>query len=97
MSLVLLQPPNDSRFVQIVGRHFHFDAVADGESNPAFSHFARDGCEDEVLVVELDAEHGTGQNRVDDSFDFDWHFFHRAVWTEAASRSSRHLAERSQT
>jgi len=78
MGLVSLQPPNDARFVQIVWRHLHFNAVADGESNPAFAHFSRDGRQDKVLVVEFDSEHCSRQNRVHYSLDFDWCFFHKA-------------------
>src|SRR6516164_10111497 len=95
--MVSLQAPNDARFVQIVGRHFHFDAVANGESNPAFAHFAADGRQNEVLVVELDAEHGARQDGLDDSFDFDWRFFHRAAWTAAISSGWRHLADQPET
>ena len=71
----LFQPPSDARLVQIVGRHFHFDAVADGEAHPAFAHFAADGGEDEMLVVQLDAEHRAGQDGLDAAFDFDVFFF----------------------
>ena len=97
MDLVLLQPPDNARFVQIVRGHFHFDAVANGESSPAFAQFAGDGRQDEVLVVELDAEHGTGQDGLDDSFDFDWRFLHRAVWTATVSSGWRHLEDRPET
>ena len=57
--LASLQPPHNTRFVQIVGGHFHFDAVAGGEPDPSFAHFSRDGRQNEVLVVEFDAEHGS--------------------------------------
>jgi hypothetical protein len=49
-----------------------------------------------VLVVELDAEHGTGQDGMDDSFDFDWRFFHRADWRAVVSSGWWHLGEQSQ-
>jgi hypothetical protein len=32
-----------------------------------------------VFVVQFDAEHGSGQNGMDGSFDFDRRFFHKDV------------------
>ncbi len=72
----LLEAPDDAGFVEVVGGHFHFDAVADGEPDPAFAHFAGDGGQDEMFVFEFDAEHGSGENGMDDAFDFDGYFFH---------------------
>jgi hypothetical protein len=74
-----LQPPDNARFIQIVRGHLHFDTVADGESNPALAHLPGDGWQDEVLIVELNSEHGSRQNRVHHSFDLDGHFFQKAV------------------
>ena len=93
MGLGLLQPPDDAGFVQVVRRHLHFDAVANGEADPAFAHFAADRGEDEVLVVELDAEHGSGENGVDDSFDFDGRFFHEVVLGVGDSRREQRLTD----
>ena len=76
MAGLLFQPPDDPGFVQIVGGHFHFNSVADCEPDPAFAHLPGDGGEDEVFVVQFDAEHGARQNGMDDSFDFDGRFFH---------------------
>jgi predicted urease superfamily metal-dependent hydrolase len=73
---VLFQAPGDARFIQIVRGHFHFDAVAGGEANPAFAHFAADGGEDHVFVVEFDAEHGSRQYGVDAPFYFNVFFSH---------------------
>ncbi len=72
----LFQAPDDAGFVQVVGGHLHLYAVAGGEADPPFAHFARDGSEDEVFVVQFDAEHGPGQNGVHYAFDFDVLFFH---------------------
>jgi hypothetical protein len=76
------QTPSDARFAQVVGRHLHFDAVADGEADEAFAHFAANGGEDEVLVVQHDAEHGSGEDHLDAAFDFDMFFFHGLRTTE---------------
>src|SRR5215472_8136483 len=90
---LVLHPPNNARFVQIVRGHFHFDAVANGESSPALTHFPRDGCQDEVLVVEFDSEHSSWQDGMDYSFDFDWRFFHKAIWATSGSNRLQHLAD----
>ena len=67
-----LQSPDNTPFVQIVRGHFHFHAVANRESDPAFAHFSGDGGQDEVLVIQFDAEHGSGQDRKHYSLDFNW-------------------------
>ena len=72
----LPEPPNDAGFVQVVGGHFHFDAVAGGDADPALAHFAGDGREDHVFVVQFDPEHRSGQDRLDAAFYFDMLFTH---------------------
>ncbi len=44
-----------------------------------FAHLALDDSEDEVVIVQLDSEHGSGRHGMDDSFDFDGRFFQGAV------------------
>ena len=73
--LRLAQTPSDAALVQIIGRHFEFDAVADGEADPPFAHFARDGGEHGVLVLELHPEHRAREHGLNAAFDFDM-FFH---------------------
>ena len=75
-NFVSAQPPSDAGFVEVVGGHFHLHTVANGEADEAFAHLAADGGEDEVLVVEFDAEHGSGQDDFHATFDFDVFFFH---------------------
>ena len=68
----LSQAEGDAGFAQIVRRHFHADAVADGEADEVFAHLARDVRENFVLLhVQSHAEHGSGQNRFDRAFNFD--------------------------
>ena len=70
-----MQPPNDARFIQVVRRHFHFYAVAGGEPDKLFAHFSGDGRQYEMPVSEFDAKHGSGQDQLHRSFDFDGLFF----------------------
>lgn len=72
------QAPRDARLVEVIGGHLHLDAVADGEADPAFAHFAADGGEDFVFIVEFDAEHGAWEDGGDAAFDFDGFFFEMA-------------------
>ena len=69
------EAPSDAGLVQVVRRHFHFYVVADGEPHPAFAHLAANGRQDHMLVWQLDAEHGAGEDDGDDAFDFDVLFF----------------------
>jgi len=71
------QPPNDAGLVQIVGRHFHFHAVADGVAQKAFTNPAGNGGQHEMLVVELDAAGGAGQDDFDGAFHRDGLFCHK--------------------
>ena len=72
----LLQAPDNPAFGQIVGGHLHLDAVADGEADPAFAHFAADRGQDQVFVGKLDAKHRAGEHGVDAAFNFNVFFFH---------------------
>jgi len=99
---MLLEPPDNARFIEVVRGHLHPDTIADCQAHPTFAHFAGDGRQDEVFIVQFDAEHSPRQNGMDDTFDGDRHFFHKAVrggqgraigdTPKPASNSSRHQA-----
>lgn len=74
----LFQPPSDARLAQVIRRHLHLDAVADGQAHPALAHLSADGRQHEVLVVELDAKQRAGQHGRDATFHFNVFFFHAA-------------------
>ena len=74
--LGLPQTVGNPRLVQIVGGHLHFYAVADRKPDPALAHLATDGGQNEMLVLEFDAEHGAGEHSRDATFHFDMFFFH---------------------
>ncbi len=61
----------DAGFVEVVRRHFDFDAVSDGQSDESLPHLAGDVSEHHVAVVQFDAEHGSRQDCFDFSFQFD--------------------------
>ena len=73
-NLILLEPVNDARLIDVVRRHLKFYAIADGEANKTFAHFAGDMREDKMLVGKSNPEHGAGQDRHDRSFDLDRFF-----------------------
>jgi hypothetical protein len=62
--------------MHIVGGHLHLDAITHRQAHPPFAHFAANGSEHEMFVVEFDAKHGAGQNRGNTAFDFNVFFFH---------------------
>ena len=72
----LPKPPDDAGLVQIVGGHFHFDAVADRQPDPALAHLAADRGEDEVLIIEFHPEHRAREHSLDSPFDLNMFFFH---------------------
>jgi hypothetical protein len=71
----LLEPPGDATLIQVVGRHLHFDMVADRQPDPALAHFAADGRQDHVFVRQLHAEHSSGEDYRDHAFNFNMLFF----------------------
>src|ERR1035438_8100859 len=58
-------------------RHLHLHAVANGEAHEPLAHFAGNGCQHLMLVVQLDPEHCPGQNRHNAPLNFDV-FFHES-------------------
>lgn len=66
----LLQTVNDARLIEVVGRHFHFDPITDRQADEPFAHATRDVGQDLVFVIELDAEHGSGEHGEDPAFEF---------------------------
>jgi hypothetical protein len=69
------QPPGNPGLVQVVRRHFHFYTVARGDFNPTLAHLAANGCQDDVIVRQCDAEHRAGKDRGNDAFDFNMLLF----------------------
>jgi len=70
-SLLSMQAPDDSRLVNVIGRHLHFYAIACSEANESFAHFPGNGCQHEMPVVEFDAKHRSGQDQFHGALDFD--------------------------
>src|SRR6266404_5322447 len=69
------EPPGDARLVQIIRRHLHLHAVPDCQSYPPLAHFAANGGEHQVLVVQLDTEHRAWEDNRNDAFYFNMLFF----------------------
>lgn len=67
----LTEAINDAGFVEVVRRHFDFDAVSDGQSDESLPHLAGDVSEHHVTVVQFDAEHSSRQDCFDFAFQFD--------------------------
>ena len=70
------QPPGNTCLVQIIGRHFHFDTVSDGQADPSLAHLATNRGEDSMLIIQLDTKHRSSQHRCDNTFHFNMFFFH---------------------
>jgi len=70
MGCELTEPVSDARFGQVIRRHLQAHAVADGQAHEMAPHFSGDVGQHLVLVVQDDAEHGSGQNGLNRSFQF---------------------------
>jgi hypothetical protein len=73
-STVLFEAIDNPGLVEVVRGHLDFDAITYSEANETLSHFARDMGQNDVLVVEFNAEKGAGQHRVDASLEFEGFF-----------------------
>ena len=75
-----LKPPltvavDDPRAVKIVRRNFNADAVTGEDSNPVAAHLACYVTENQMAVVEFDAEHRVWQRLNDVALELDFLFF----------------------
>src|SRR5436305_570662 len=68
---VLAVAVDDARAVEIVGRELAAHAITGEDADAKAPHLARDVSEDDVVVVELDAEHGIGQRLDHLALEFD--------------------------
>ena len=59
-TLASAQPIDNARFIEIVRRHLYFDPVAHSEADESFPHLAGNVGKNEVMIFELNAEHGSG-------------------------------------
>jgi len=72
----LVQPVDDPRLVDVVRRHLQLHPVSIRQADEALAHFARDMGENGMLVLQRDAEHGSGKHFGDLTFGFDDLFGH---------------------
>src|SRR5256714_8341595 len=68
---VLAVAIDDARAVEVVGRELAAHAITGEDADAKASHLARDVSENDVVVVELDAEHGIGQRLDHLALEFD--------------------------
>lgn len=64
----LTQAKHNSRLRQVIGRHFHFDPVTDGQPDEPLPHLARNMRQHLVLIFQFDTKHGPGQYRQNPPF-----------------------------
>lgn len=60
---------HDSRFSSVVRRHLHSYSIANCEANKSLAHLARDVRQNQVIVRERNAEHGSREDRHDRALD----------------------------
>jgi hypothetical protein len=72
--VAMLESINDAGFGGVVGRHLHFHPVANCKPNETFAHLAGNVRENEMIVRECDAKHGSGEHRHDGALQFDGFF-----------------------
>lgn len=68
------EPVNDAGLVEVVRGHLEFDTVAGGQADEALSHFSGDMRENEMIVGERHAEHGSREDCDDPAFNIDGFF-----------------------
>src|SRR5437660_4145334 len=69
-----LESVNDARFGGVVRRHLHFYPVPDCKPNETLAHLSGNVRENEMIVRERDAKHGSRQHRHDSALQLDGFF-----------------------
>src|SRR5437762_80727 len=64
------QSINDTCFIEIIGGHLEFDAVAICQANESLAHLARDVGKHAVLICEFDTKHRACKNGCDSTYYF---------------------------
>ena len=85
--VAMLESINDAGLGGVVRRHLHFHPVSNCKPNETLAHLPGNVRENEMIVRERDAKHGSGEHRHDRALQFDGFFrIHSAV---AVSRVSK--------
>ncbi len=80
---------NDAGFGGVVGRHLHFHPVPDRQANePPLAHLSGNVRENEMIVCERDAKHGTRKHRRDRALQPDRFFRFQHVDFGDATKSA---------
>ena len=72
--VAILESINDAGFGGVVRRHLHFHPVPNCKPNETFAHLPGNVRENEMIVRERDAKHGSGEHRHDSAFQLDGFF-----------------------
>jgi hypothetical protein len=80
------EAPDDAGLGEIVRRHLHFHAIADGEPDEALAHLAGNGREHLMLVRQFHPEHRARQHSEDAPFHFNVLFHEKTPGVAAPTR-----------
>src|SRR5262249_31008530 len=75
----LLEAVGDAALGEVVGRHLDQDLVTGEHADAVLAHPTRGVGDDFVLVLELDPEHGVGQQFGDDTRKFEDFFLRHSI------------------
>ena len=70
----MLESINDAGFGGVVRGHLHFHPVPNCKPNETFAHLPGNVRENQMIVRERDAKHGSGQHRHDGTLQLDGFF-----------------------
>jgi hypothetical protein len=62
---------NDSGFGGVVWRHFHFHSITNCKPNETFAHLSGNVRENQAIVCERNAKHGSGQHHHNGALELD--------------------------
>jgi hypothetical protein len=72
--VAILESINDAGFGGVVRRHLHFHPVPNCKPNETFAHLPGNVRENEMIVRERNAKHGSGEHRHDGSLQLNGFF-----------------------
>ena len=67
----ILESVNDTSFRGVVRRHLHFHSITNGKPNKTFAHLSGNMRQNQTLVCQGDAKHGSGEHHRDGALQLD--------------------------
>ena len=90
----LFHPERDAALAQVIGRHLHLDPVTGQDADIEFAHLPGNMGGDNVVIVQLHAEHGVRKGFQNHPFQFNLLFFRHPVKFRSSASEGAQLCRK---